>query len=129
MDVPILRFDRYTSPGPQYLTSLTPMGLEITRGRVKQRYRPVRGRVFLIGTARDCDLVLADEMFPEAYAYVLIQGANVVIRRLGSGPDLYVAGERVEAAELWDGDEVEFGHVKGWYIVEAGDDPPTTTHL
>ena len=30
---------------------------------------------------------------------------------------------------LKDGDEIEFGHVKGWYIVEAADDPPTTTHL
>ena len=30
---------------------------------------------------------------------------------------------------LHDGDEIEFGSVKGWFIVEAADDPPTTTHL
>jgi len=30
---------------------------------------------------------------------------------------------------LRDGDEIEFGHVKGWFIVEAGEDPPTTTGL
>ena len=30
---------------------------------------------------------------------------------------------------LADGDEIEFGHVKGWFIVETTDDPPTTTHL
>jgi pSer/pThr/pTyr-binding forkhead associated (FHA) protein len=30
---------------------------------------------------------------------------------------------------LADGDEIEFGHVKGWFIVEDAEDPPTTTHL
>ena len=39
-------------------------------------------------------------------------------------------GEAVKGSRvLKDGDEVEFGHVKGWFIVEAADDPPTTTHL
>ena len=33
------------------------------------------------------------------------------------------------ASALRDGDEIEFGHVKGWFIVEAGEDPPTTTGL
>jgi hypothetical protein len=109
MDVPILRFVRYTSPGPQFLTSGPHVALEIMRGRVQQRYRPVQGRVFLIGTARDCDLVLGDETFPEAYAYVLLQEDRVLIRRLGLGPDLYVGAEQVETAELWDGDQVAFG--------------------
>ena len=39
-------------------------------------------------------------------------------------------GEAIrEPIVLKDGDEVEFGHVKGWFIVEQGDDPPTTTSL
>ena len=41
-----------------------------------------------------------------------------------------VMGETIKGPTmLKDGDEVEFGHVKGWFIVEAADDPPTTTHL
>jgi hypothetical protein len=109
MDVPILRFDHYISPGAGRLGSPPQVGLEITRGRAKQRFRPVRGRAFLIGTAGDCDLVLGDAAFPEAYVYVLVQGDNVLIRRLGAGPELFVCGERVEAAKLWDGDRVAFG--------------------
>ena len=39
-------------------------------------------------------------------------------------------GQAIKSATvLKDGDEIEFGHVKGWYIVEASEEPPTTTHL
>src|SRR5262245_25178845 len=106
MDVPILRFDRYNSPRAHSLPVGPDVALEITRGRVQQRIRPVQRSVFLIGTANDCDLVLGDLTFPEAYAYLFIQGTKVSIRRLGSGPELTVAGEAVEMAELFDGDRV-----------------------
>jgi hypothetical protein len=109
MSAPILRFDRYSSPGPHILPVGPRVALEITRGRVQQRLRPVLGRVFLIGTANDCDLVLGDLTFPEAYAYLFVQGTQVTIRRLGAGPDLVVCGDRVETAELLDGDRVAFG--------------------
>jgi hypothetical protein len=76
---------------------------------VQERVRPVRGRVFLIGTANDCDLVLGDLTFPEAYAYLFVHGTKVTIRRLGSGPELIVCGERVETAELYHGDRLVLG--------------------
>jgi pSer/pThr/pTyr-binding forkhead associated (FHA) protein len=115
MDAPILRFDRYSPPEARILLEMRalPVGprvsLEITRGRVRQRIRPVRGRVFLIGTDSDCDLVLGDLAFPESYAYLFVQGARVSIRRLGSGPVLTVCGEQVETADLFHGDCVAFG--------------------
>jgi type III secretion system (T3SS) inner membrane Yop/YscD-like protein len=109
MDAPIFRFDRYNHPGPSVLTVGPRVSLEITRGRVQQRIRAVRSRVFLIGTASDCDLVLGDLSFPDAYAYLFVQDAAVTIRRLGAGPDLVVSGERVETAELMAGDRVAFG--------------------
>jgi len=109
MDAPILRFDRYSPPEINFLPVGPRVSLEITRGRVRQRIRPVRGRVFLIGTDHDCDLVLGDLTFPEAYAYLFVQAAKLSIRRLGSGPVLTVCGEQVETADLFHGDWMAFG--------------------
>src|SRR5206468_4122317 len=83
--------------------------VEITRGRVQQRFRPVRGRLYLIGAATDCELVLGDLTFPETYAYLFVQEARITIRRLGAGPELVVCDEAVEMADLRHGDRVSFG--------------------
>jgi hypothetical protein len=104
-----LRFDQHSLPGPHILSVGPRVSLEITRGRVQERVRPVRGRVFLIGAASDCDLVLGDLQFPYAYAYVFVTGHEVSIRRLGVGPTLTVCGEVVETSELFHGDLVAFG--------------------
>jgi hypothetical protein len=116
MDRPILRLDRQSLPRPHISPSAAEAGpstarvaLEITRGRVQQRIRPIAGKVFLIGAASDCDLVLGDLQFPEAYAYVFVSGCRVSIRRLGAGPELVVCGEPADSAELFHGDLVELG--------------------
>jgi hypothetical protein len=110
MDRPILRLDPHSLPEPHTRPARAArVALEITRGRVQQRLRPIAGKVFLIGTASDCDLVLGDLRFPEAYAYVFVSGSRVSIRRLGSGPELLVCGEPLESGELFHGDLVELG--------------------
>src|SRR5947209_4351152 len=109
MDVPILRFDRNNLQEQQILPVGPRVSLEITRGRVQQRIRAVHRPVFLIGTASDCDLVLGDLSFPEAYAYLFVHEATVTVRHLGSGPPLVVCGEETDAAELLDGDVMGFG--------------------
>jgi pSer/pThr/pTyr-binding forkhead associated (FHA) protein len=106
MDAPILRLDRYDRPPAASPARFT---LEITRGKAQQRIRPVQGKVFLIGTASDCDLVLGDLSFPEVYAYLFVDGSKIGVRRLGAGPALVVSGERADRAELFHGDEVQFG--------------------
>jgi hypothetical protein len=109
MDAPILRLDRQSRPEPHLLPPAPRVSLEITRGRVRERRRAIPGKVFLIGTASDCDLVLGDLQFPEAYAYVFVSGTEVSIRRLGSGPVLAVCGEQVDSADLYHGDLIEMG--------------------
>jgi len=109
MDAPILRIDRHSLPAPHILPVGPQVSLEITRGRVQQRVRQVRGRVFLIGAANDCDLVLGDLQFPEAYAYLFVNGSQIMIRRLAGGPELLVCGEPADTAELFHGDLVAFG--------------------
>src|SRR3954463_11950284 len=100
MDVPILRIDRHNQQEPYILPVGPRVLLEITRGRVQQRIRPVRRPIFLIGTANDCDLVLGDLSFPKSYACLFVQETKVTIRRLGAGPPLTVCGEPTDAAEL-----------------------------
>lgn len=106
MEAPILRIDQFERRRSDPTARVT---LEITRGKAHQRLRPLQGKVFLIGTASDCDLVLGDLSFPEVYAYLFVDGSEVTIRRLGAGPALVVSGERTDKAELFQGDEVRFG--------------------
>jgi hypothetical protein len=118
MDAPILRLDRQSLPGPHILPAAPRVCLEILRGRVRERRREIAGKVFLIGAASDCDLVLGDLQFPEAYAYIFVSGTEVTIRRLGSGPVLVVCGEEVEQAELFHGDLVELGPFELRVVIE-----------
>ena len=123
MNAPILRIDRQSLPSPHILPAGTQVSLQITRGRVQQRVRLVRGRVFLIGAANDCDLVLGDLQFPEAYAYLFVNGSQVTIRRLGSGPELFVCGQSAQQAELFHGDLIAFGPFE--LMVRIDDPRPT----
>jgi hypothetical protein len=65
--------------------------------------------VYLIGGSADCDLVLADRRFPEIHAYLLLNRGRVLLRYLGSGPEITVNGRRVEAAEVLHGDRLRTG--------------------
>jgi hypothetical protein len=120
MDRPILRLDPHSLPQPHIRPAQAArVALEIMRGRVQQRVRPIAGKVFLIGAASDCDLVLGDLQFPEAYAYVFVSGCRVSIRRLGSGPELIVCGEPMDSGELFHGDLVELGPFELRVLIEG----------
>lgn len=83
--------------------------LEIVRGRARRKRRPIAVPAYLIGRAEDCDLVLADERFPEAFAYILIRGRQVLLRHLGFAPTLSVNRKVVTQTPLRDGDLLETG--------------------
>src|SRR4029078_11304481 len=100
---------RKIQQGPHYLPQLPQVGLEIVRGKASRRIREVNPPVFLVGAAEDCDLVLGDLRFPEAYAYLYVTIRGVSVRHLGEGPELYVNGELTESALLADGDILELG--------------------
>jgi len=117
MDSKFSRFDlpapsvtaRQSQQGPHFLSQLPQVGLEIVRGKASHRIREVNPPVFLVGAAEDCDLVLGDLRFPEAYAYLYVTIRGVSVRHLGEGPELYVNGELTESALLADGDILELG--------------------
>lgn len=83
--------------------------LEITRGRAQHKFRAVHKSVFLIGTAADCDLVLADPRFDAVHSYVYRTAERVTIRHLGTGPELKVNGRIVTSATLEAGAVVQMG--------------------
>ena len=109
MEAAILRLDRQSLPQPHILPPAPRVSLQILRGRVRQRTRQIPKKVFLIGAASDCDLVLGDLSFPEAFAYIFVSGTEVSIRRLGSGPALVVCGDEVDSSELFHGDTIVMG--------------------
>lgn len=90
-------------------TALPRIVLEIARGRAKHKSRPVRSTAFLIGTAPDCDLVLADPQFDTVHSYLLVQPTRVTIRHLGAGPPLRVDGCEVAWRELDDRSRLQMG--------------------
>lgn len=83
--------------------------LEILRGRAQCRRRPMTVPAFLIGSARDCDLVLAAPRFPDVHAYFRLTESGVVVRHLGFAPLLCINGRAVSSAQLRHGDRITAG--------------------
>jgi len=103
------RHDRHTMHGPHRTHSLPTTRLEIVRGRARRRVRPIITNAFLIGSADDCDLVLGDPQFPEAFCYLRRSAQGVSLRYLGSGPEVTVNGEPVTTADIRHGDRIRTG--------------------
>ncbi len=111
----VARIDEPGEPQPPHVAfPRTVWGLEIVRGQAQQMFRPITGPVFMIGTAVDSDLVLADETFPETYLYLYIKtdeqlNETVSVRRFGVGPELRIDEVELDVAELPLGSLLEFG--------------------
>lgn len=121
MEAAHIRLDPQSQSAPHVLPYPPRVTLEIVRGRARRLVRRVLPPVFLIGAASDCDLVLGDEQFPEAFAYVYVTAEGVTIRHLGAAPDLRVNGRPVETAALADGDRLAMGPYEFAINIESGD--------
>ncbi|QDU98546.1 FHA domain-containing protein [Lignipirellula cremea] len=95
--------------------------LEILRGQARQKIRQVEEAVYLIGSASDCDLVLADPQFPDVHVYLYLKPDEVTMRVLGEGPVAAVNGEPVLTARLHDGDHLRTGPYE--FCVHIGAQP------
>lgn len=84
-----------------------------------------------IGREPSSTVCINDPSVSRGHARITIEeGGSATLEDLASKNGTQVMGRAIkEPTPIKDGDEVEFGHIKAWYIVEAGDDPPTTTHL
>ncbi|MFV2068198.1 MAG: hypothetical protein ACC645_14595, partial [Pirellulales bacterium] len=84
--------DQEHQVGLHSASSLPHVELEIVRGRAEYRRRPVAVPAFLIGSALDCDLVLAAPKFPDVPAYFRLTEPGVVVRHLRFAPLLRING-------------------------------------
>ena len=83
-----------------------------------------------IGREPSSTVCINDPSVSRGHARIIITDGEATLEDLASKNGTQVMGQVIkEPVVLKDGDEVEFGHIKAWYIVEAGEDPPTTTHL
>lgn len=83
-----------------------------------------------VGREPNSTVCVNDPSVSRAHARITIAGEVATIEDLKSKNGTQVMGETVSSPRvLYDGDEVEFGNVKGWFIVEQSEEPPTTTHL
>jgi pSer/pThr/pTyr-binding forkhead associated (FHA) protein len=81
-----------------------------------------------IGREPGSTVCINDASVSRGHARITIKDNDAMLEDLQSKNGTQVMGEPINGpTPLKDGDEVEFGHVKGWFIVEAGEDPPTTT--
>ena len=86
--------------------------------------------VNMIGREPKSTVCINDASVSRGHARITINDDVATLEDLQSKNGTQVMGELIEGPTvLKDGDEVEFGHVKGWFIVEVGDDPPTTTSV
>jgi pSer/pThr/pTyr-binding forkhead associated (FHA) protein len=83
-----------------------------------------------IGREPGCTVCISDASVSRGHARITVTDDAATLEDLKSKNGTQVMGVAVTGPTvLHDGDEVEFGHVKGWFIVEMSDDPPTTTGL
>ena len=98
--------------------------------RIGHRRYVLSAGVNTVGREPSSTVCINDPSVSRGHARITIEDGEAMLEDLDSKNGTQVMGQLIKAPTvLKDGDEVEFGHVKGWYIVEAGDDPPTTTHL
>lgn len=83
-----------------------------------------------VGREAKSTVCINDASVSRNHARITIKGTDVILEDLNSKNGTQVMGSPIKVpSALRDGDEIEFGHVKGWFIVEASEDPPTTTGL
>ena len=70
---------------------------------------PMRQDRFLIGRSDHCDLPIADSSVSGRHAEISRTDGDIKIRDVGSANGIYLNGERVEEAELFDGDVLRLG--------------------
>ena len=78
-------------------------------GTPREAPYPLVGPRTVIGRAEDCDLRLADPGASRHHAEVLRGGAWMTVKDLDSTNGTIVNGERVDQADLGDGDEIVIG--------------------
>ena len=93
------------------------MFLEIRRGRANHRLRQVTEPVFVVGSNKDCDMVLGDPQFGPIHFFLLSRNGETTIRSLERRPDLTVNGVQANSESIKEGDRIRTGPYE--FVVRA----------
>ena len=81
-----------------------------------------------VGRDHEGDVYLNDPSVSRVHARILVENGEAKVEDLKSKNGTCVQSEPISGPKvLADGDEIEFGSVKVWFIVERPDDPTTLT--
>ena len=96
--------------------------------RIGHRRHLLSPGVNTIGRDPQSTVCVNDPSVSRTHARITVSDGQAQVEDLQSKNGTLVQGESITGpAVLVDGDEIEFGHVKGWFIVETTNDTPTTT--
>src|SRR3954463_9885683 len=70
---------------------------------------PMRQMTLTIGRSDQCDISVKDSSMSGRHAEIKKSDGDITIRDLGSANGIYLTGERIEQAELFDGDVLRLG--------------------
>lgn len=94
--------------------------------RVGRRRVVLAPGITTIGRDHGEDVPLNDPSVSRLHARIIVDNGYATVEDLKSRNGTAVQNERVDGLRtLKDGDEIEFGGVKAWFIVERPDDPTT----
>lgn len=98
--------------------------------RIGHRRHVLAPGVTVVGRDPESGVCINDSSVSRAHARITIMDGRAVVEDLNSKNGTAVQNQPIAGpTALADGDEIEFGHVKSWFIVETTEDPPTTTNL
>src|SRR6185503_9279212 len=95
-----------SQPGP----SRTHLALRFISGKYQGGEFPLEeGKEIVVGRSSDLDMVLVEEMVSRRHARIRMAGGIISIEDLGSTNGTFVNGEKIQKAQLKEGDRVLIG--------------------
>lgn len=83
------------------------------------------GKDIIVGRSSELDMVLVEEMVSRKHAKITVRRAKITIEDLGSTNGSFVNGERIQQAELHEGDRVLIGTSILKVVSDASPSPDT----